>query len=80
MLARDLGRRGIAVNTLAPGPFDSEMAGAALAEARDGFVRSTPLGRIGSPEDVAGAVQDLASRAGSFVTGVTLTLDGGLHL
>jgi len=79
-LAKDLGSRSITVNAIAPGPFESEMAAPALAHERDAFVRATPLRRIGEPADIAGAVQFLASRAGAFVTGVTLIVDGGLHL
>lgn len=80
VLAVELGPRGITCNAIAPGPFPSKMMAKTLEERRDEFTARTPLGRIGEPDDIAGAVVYLASRAGSFVTGAVLPVDGGLTL
>ena len=64
-------------NALACGPFESKMMAATLRQYRDLIEGSIPLGRIGSPEDVAGASLFLASRAGAWVNGAVLALDGG---
>lgn len=79
-LATELGPRGITSNTLACGPFPSRMMAATLREFGDEIRAASPLGRIGAPADVAGACLFLASRAGAFVNGATLTLDGGMSL
>ncbi|QRV76606.1 Enoyl-(Acyl carrier protein) reductase [Ceratobasidium sp. AG-Ba] len=76
-LAGRLGSEGITSNTLACGPFESKMMVETLRTQSDTIIASTPLGRIGTPEDVAGACLFLASRAGAFVTGATVTIDGG---
>ncbi len=79
-LARRLAREAITVNAIAPGPFPSRMI--AFAEEDEQRWReieeSVPLGRAGRAEDVAGAALYLASRAGSYLTGVVLSVDGGL--
>jgi NAD(P)-dependent dehydrogenase (short-subunit alcohol dehydrogenase family) len=64
-------------NTLACGPFESKMMAATLAKYKDEIEEGIPLGRIGSPQDVAGSCLYLSSRAGAFVSGATITLDGG---
>ncbi|KAI9888201.1 MAG: hypothetical protein M1820_010245 [Bogoriella megaspora] len=76
-LANHLGQRNITSNALACGPFESKMMAATLRQYRDVIEGSIPLGRIGSPQDVAGACLFLASKAGSFVNGATIALDGG---
>lgn len=78
-LAVDLAAYGIRVNAVAPGPVDTAMAKPALADPaiKAKILERLPLGRIGQPEDVAGAVVFLASEAASFITGVTLYVDGG---
>ncbi|KZO96262.1 NAD-binding protein, partial [Calocera viscosa TUFC12733] len=78
-LALRLGGEGITSNVLACGPFESKMMAHTLATAKDAIVSGVPLGRIGTPEDVAGACLFLSSRAGAFVTGATIAVDGG-HL
>jgi NAD(P)-dependent dehydrogenase (short-subunit alcohol dehydrogenase family) len=77
-LARNLGRRHITVNAIAPGPFESKMMAETLRNFGDDIARSSPLNRIGRPDDMAGAAIFLASRAGSYVTGAVLPVDGGI--
>ena len=78
VLARELGPRHITVNAVAPGPFESKMMAATLRDFGDDIARSSPLGRIGRPDDMAGAAIFLASRAGAYVTGAVLPVDGGI--
>jgi len=77
VLASHLGKRNITSNSLACGPFESKMMAATLKSYGDVIKSSIPLGRIGSPQDVAGTCLFLSSRAGSFVNGATIALDGG---
>ncbi|KAJ9658054.1 hypothetical protein H2201_007949 [Coniosporium apollinis] len=77
VLANHLGRRNITSNTLACGPFESKMMAATLKKYKSHIEGNIPLGRIGTPEDVAGACLFLASRAGAYVNGATIALDGG---
>lgn len=78
-LAKDLASDHITVNCVAPGPFDSKMMAFALddPEQRAAIAKNIPLHRIGEPEDMAGVVLYLASRAGAYVTGQTIAVDGG---
>lgn len=78
VLARQLAPRHITVNAVAPGPFESKMMAATLERFRDAIVGSCPLGRIGEPGDMAGIAIYLASRAGSYVTGAVIPVDGGI--
>jgi NAD(P)-dependent dehydrogenase (short-subunit alcohol dehydrogenase family) len=79
-LAKRLAGEQITVNAIAPGPFESKMMAFALEdpEARRAIEQTVPLGRIGRPEDVAGLTLLLASRAGSYMTGTVIPLDGGI--
>jgi NAD(P)-dependent dehydrogenase (short-subunit alcohol dehydrogenase family) len=77
-LARKLAPRAITVNAIAPGPFESKMMAATLDRLGDAIAASCPLGRIGQPEDMAGIAIYLASRAGAYVTGAVIPVDGGL--
>lgn len=79
-LAKAAGPYGITVNCINPGVIDTEMTRAWPAAWRDEFVTQTPLGRLGTPEDVAGAIVFLASRAADFIHGAQLDVNGGLHM
>ena len=68
----------ITVNAVAPGPFESKMMHETLERFRDAIVGSCPLGRIGESEDMAGVAIYLASRAGAYLTGVVIPVDGGI--
>ncbi len=78
VLARDPGPRQITVNAVAPGPFESKMMAATLQEFGDEIAERAPLRRIGRPDDMAGVAVYLASRAGAYVTGAVIPVDGGL--
>ncbi len=79
-LAKRLASEHITVNAIAPGPFESKMTAFMLdsQDARDMVEQMVPLGRIGRPDDAAGLVQFLCSRAGSYLTGTVIPLDGGI--
>jgi len=77
-LAKELGPQGITVNAIAPGPFPSKMMAATLDVFGEAIAAQAPLRRIGRDDDMAGAAVYLASRAGSYVTGVVLPVDGGI--
>jgi len=68
----------VTVNAVAPGPFESKMMHETLERFHDAIVASCPLGRIGSPEDMAGVAIYLASRAGAYLTGAVIPVDGGI--
>jgi NAD(P)-dependent dehydrogenase (short-subunit alcohol dehydrogenase family) len=80
VLAMQLAARNITVNAVAPGPFESKMMAETLDRFRDAIVSSCPLGRIGEPEDMAGIAIYLASRAGAYVTGTVIPVDGGISV
>jgi 3-oxoacyl-[acyl-carrier protein] reductase len=77
-MARELGSRGITVNSVAPGYLRTEMSHGLDEQQLRQITRRTPAGRLGDPEDVASAVQFLASRQADFITGHVLVVDGGL--
>jgi NAD(P)-dependent dehydrogenase (short-subunit alcohol dehydrogenase family) len=79
-LAKRLASEHITVNAIAPGPFESKMMAWALddADIRAAIERDVPLGRIGRGDDVAGLTLFLASRAGAYMTGTVIPLDGGI--
>ena len=76
-LAKELGLSGIRVNCVAPGVIDTDMMAAFSEEDKAALAEETPLGRIGTPEDVAAAVVFLAGSDAAFITGQTLGVDGG---
>jgi len=80
VLAKKLGPDGITVNAVAPGYFESKMTAWRLDNERDDLVGRCPLGRIGEPEDMAGVAIYLASRAGAYVNGEVIRVDGGTIL
>jgi 3-oxoacyl-[acyl-carrier protein] reductase len=77
-LARELGDRGITVNSVAPGYLRTEMSHGLDAEDLEQIARRTPAGRLGEPDDVAPAVLFLASAEAAFISGHVLVVDGGL--
>jgi NAD(P)-dependent dehydrogenase (short-subunit alcohol dehydrogenase family) len=79
-LAKRLAPEHITVNAIAPGPFESRMTAFMLdsTDAREMVEQMVPLGRIGRPDDAAGLTIFLASRAGSYLTGAVIPLDGGI--
>jgi 3-oxoacyl-[acyl-carrier protein] reductase len=79
-LAREAGGRGVRVNAVAPGYISTDMTSGLSDEQRAGILSATPLGRLGEPGDVAGAVSFLCSPAAAFVTGAVLPVDGGLAM
>ena len=78
VLARELGPQHITVNAVAPGPFQSKMMAATLEAFGDSIAASAPLRRIGRDDDMAGIAVFLTSRAGSYLTGAVIPVDGGI--
>jgi 3-oxoacyl-[acyl-carrier protein] reductase len=76
--AREMASRGITVNAVAPGYIDTELTGVLSDSVRQAILESIPLGRLGEPQDVANLVCFLASDAAAYITGQTLTVDGGM--
>ena len=79
-LAKEIGSRGVRVNCIAPGYISTELTDVLPENAREALLGSTPLGRLGEPEDVARCVRFLVSDASGFVTGAVLAVDGGLGM
>jgi NAD(P)-dependent dehydrogenase (short-subunit alcohol dehydrogenase family) len=77
VLARKLAPK-VTVNAVAPGPFESKMMAETLSKFGDGIKASCPLRRIGEPDDMAGIAIYLASKAGAYVTGAVIPVDGGI--
>ncbi|MBZ0180903.1 MAG: beta-ketoacyl-ACP reductase [Melioribacteraceae bacterium] len=76
--ARELGRKGITVNAVAPGFIETEMVAAMPENVLAGMREKTPVGRLGKPEDIANAYAFLASSEASFINGAVLSVDGGI--
>ncbi|WP_313954027.1 3-oxoacyl-ACP reductase FabG [Accumulibacter sp.] len=79
-LARELGSRNITVNCVAPGLIDTDMTRALEDQQKELLLGSIPLGRLGSPQDVASAVAFLASAGAGYVTGTTIHVNGGMFV
>jgi 3-oxoacyl-[acyl-carrier protein] reductase len=79
-LAREVGSRGITVNVVAPGFIVTDMTDALNEQARKSLQEQVPLGRLGSPDDIAHAVAFLASPHAGYVTGETLHVNGGMYM
>jgi 3-oxoacyl-[acyl-carrier protein] reductase len=79
-VAREVASRGITANAIAPGFIETDMTAAMSEKARDAVFAAIPLGRVGRPEDVAGAALFLVSDAAAYVTGQVLAVDGGFHM
>jgi 3-oxoacyl-[acyl-carrier protein] reductase len=79
-MARELGSRNIRANVVAPGYVKTQLTDVLPEEATAAMLLQTPLGRLGEPEDVAGAVRFLCSDAASFITGEVILVDGGLGM
>jgi 3-oxoacyl-[acyl-carrier protein] reductase len=79
-LAREVGSRGITVNVVAPGFIVTDMTDALGEDARNALLAQVPLGRLGSPDDVAHAVAFLASPQAAYITGETLHVNGGMYM
>ena len=79
-LARELGSRNITVNCVAPGFIDTDMTKALDDKQKEGLVGSIPLGRLGTPADIAAAVVFLASPGAAYVTGSTIHVNGGMYM
>ena len=79
-IAREYAERGITANAVAPGFIDTDMTEVLKPEAKEGILKSIPVGKIGSPEDVAKAVAFFASETSSYITGQVLAVDGGMTM
>ena len=79
-LARETGTRGITVNCIAPGFIDTDMTAVLAAEQREKLLEQIPLGRLGLAEDIAYAVEFIASPAAGYITGELLNVNGGMYM
>lgn len=80
-VARELGPYGITINAIAPGPIDTDIMGGTLSEDRKlELVQGLVVNRVGTPADIAAAVQFLIGEQSGFITGQTLNVDGGMYM
>ncbi|MFN4292191.1 MAG: acetoacetyl-CoA reductase [Permianibacter sp.] len=79
-LAQEVARKGVTVNTVSPGYIATKMVMAVAPEIREEIIRGIPVGRLGTPEEVAHAVAFLISEQAGFITGANLSLNGGQHM
>lgn len=78
-LSREVGRRGITVNAIAPGYMETEMSASLQSEKRQQIIRRTPLGRLGQVQDIVPMLRFLLSQDAAFITGQIITIDGGIN-
>lgn len=78
-LAREVASRGITVNVIAPGLIDTDMTRALVSQSAEGWASQIPLGRLGTPQDVAWAACFLASEEAAYITGQVLAVNGGMY-
>jgi 3-oxoacyl-[acyl-carrier protein] reductase len=79
-LAREIGSRSITVNAVAPGFIETDMTHGLSAELKQKMLEQTPLGRMGTPDDIASAVKFLVSEEAGFITGHVLDVNGGIYM
>jgi len=79
-IARELGSRSITANVVAPGPVATDMLAALSEERREALTAALPLGRLASPDEIAGTITFLASADAAFITGAIIPVDGGLGM
>jgi 3-oxoacyl-[acyl-carrier protein] reductase len=79
-MAKEVGSRGITVNTVAPGFIDTDMTKELNDDIKNALLGSIALGRLGQPEEIAHAVSFLASEQASYITGETLHVNGGMYM
>jgi 3-oxoacyl-[acyl-carrier protein] reductase len=79
-LAREIGSRNITVNTVAPGFIDTDMTRELSEEQKDKLTSQIPLGRLGSPDEIAAAVVFLALPSAAYITGETIHVNGGMYM
>ncbi len=79
-LAREVGRRGVTVNTVSPGFIETEMTAGMSEDARRSVIEATAVGRLGQPADVAHSVLFFCDESASYVTGATMQVGGGLYM
>ena len=77
-MARELSKRGITVNAVAPGYIETDMTAAIPEKAKEEFMKNIPLGRAGRPEDIANAILFLSSEYSDYITGQVINIDGGM--
>ena len=79
-IARELASRNITVNAVAPGYIDTDMTQAMTDSAKEATLQQIPLGRVGTPKDIAEVVAFLASDKASYITGQVISVDGGMAI
>ena len=79
-LALESAAKGITVNAVCPGYIETEMTGAMKQEVLDSIVKQIPVGRMGTPEEIANVVSFLASEQAGFITGATIAANGGQYM
>ena len=79
-LAKEVSRKGITVNAIAPGFIATDMLKSVPEDVKDKIISQIPVGRLGAPSEVAGAVSYLASDEGSYITGQVIDINGGLYI